>query len=156
MSKQAKIELAKTAVQPMLLPGERIEIVTVAMFGRFSTAKGFRFGIVVAILTLGLFYGLSAPKKRWLVVTDSRLIFLEMNSTSGKPTEVIAWLYRSVLRTEAQRTRRAVLFVPMLEVDLATTDGSDKVRLTFPTPCRKDGRALATMLGSADAPKPSA
>jgi hypothetical protein len=135
------------AVAPQLAEGERVEIVSVAQVGQVSTAKVMATGLAVAALTAGTLAVYRTPKKRFVVLTNRRLLLLEANQVTGRATGQIALdLPREALTVLSVKTRRVMLVVPTLAVELAVADLEKGLKLVFPTPARADGQIIAESL----------
>src|SRR5438128_2491619 len=96
--KPAILDRVREVAAPMLEDGEEIRTVTIAMVGVPSLARSARLGLIVTILTLGMFTMASSPKKRFIVLTNRRMFAMAGNQRTGRPTgEVIFQERRSAL-----------------------------------------------------------
>jgi hypothetical protein len=83
-------ELVRAALGPTLEDGEQVEVVCSATVGSISVARMMGTAVVVAAVTAGTLIALRMPKKLYVGLTDRRLIFLEGNFTTGRPTSKVA------------------------------------------------------------------
>jgi hypothetical protein len=140
-------ERIRAALRPALEDGEQVEVVCSAAVGSISVARMMGTALVVGALTAGTLIAFRVPKKLYVGLTDRRLIFLEGNIMSGRPTSKVALqLGRPVLASTSTRPKRTMALVPTLVVDLAIAGSDTGLRLTFPTPCRDEGRQIAAAL----------
>jgi hypothetical protein len=97
---------------------------------------------VTAILTAGTVTAVTYAKKRPVVLTNRRLLFLDANDITGRPLEkLVGAISRDGLRAQRQR---GFLW---LKYDLIDSTGTAVVRLSFPVPNRKAGHQIAEALG---------
>jgi hypothetical protein len=145
--KERRSELVRAALAPTLDDGEQVEVVCSAVVGSISAARMMRTGLAVTVLTAGMLTVFRVPKKRYVGLTDRRLILLEGNPTSGRPTSTVALqLERSALASTGTQQKRVMLLAPTLVVDVAVAGSDTGLRLTFPTVCRDEGRKIAAAL----------
>ncbi len=141
-------EAVTAAVAPHLSEGEQVELLSVAQLRQTSVTKSMAAGLAVAALTAGVLTVYSSPKKQYVVLTSRRLLIMDANSATGRPTgQIVLDLPRDALAVTDVRTRRVVLVVPMLSVELAVAGLDKGLRLVFPTVIRAEGRQLASALG---------
>jgi hypothetical protein len=130
------------AATPLLEQGETIEVATVAGVGTVSAKRQIATAAVTAVLSAGMVTAVTYAKKRPMVLTNRRLLFLEANELTGRPLEkLVAAVPREGLRA---RRGRALLW---LVYDLIDTAGGGVLRLSFPLPNRKAGHQIAQSLG---------
>ena len=130
-----------------LEPGESVEIVGSALVGQLSVKKNLAQALIVSAATLGTITAWRQPQKLFVALTDRRLVFLTGNLATGKATSKVALaLPRSALSTVGTRTKRVMLVIPTLVVDLAVKGSEQGMRLQFPAAVRAEGAELASAL----------
>jgi hypothetical protein len=135
------------AVAPHLSEGERVEITSIAQVGQLSLAKSMATAAAVAVVTVGVLTVYRTPQKRFIVLTSQRLLLMEGNSVTGRPTgEVVLDLPRTALTVVSARQRLALLVIPTFVVGLAIAGNDKGLKLVFPMPARTDGRQIADSL----------
>jgi hypothetical protein len=140
-------ERLRDVVTPMLSDGEQVETATMAQVAVPSAAPHARLGLLLSVLTLGVLTVASSPQKRFVVLTDRRLLVLAANRASGHPSRTVVFEQRrSALRVTARRTARFLLVSPVLRVDVAVPGAPGDLRLMFPASARDDGQAIAQAL----------
>jgi len=128
-------------------PGESVEIVGSALVGQLSVKKNLAQALVVSAATLGTIIAWRQPQKLFVALTDRRLVFLTGNLATGKATSKVALaLPRTALSTVGTRTKRVMLVIPILVVDLAVKGSDQGMRLQFPAAVRAEGAELASAL----------
>jgi hypothetical protein len=144
--KERQSELIKVALGPSLEEGEQVEVACSAIVGSISMTRVMGTAFAVAALTAGTLTVFRSPKKMYVGLTDRRLLFVEGNYMSGRPTSTLAMqIPRGALASTGTRKKRTML-MPTLLVDLAVAGSDTGLRLTFPTPCRDEGRRMAAAL----------
>ena len=131
------------AAEPVLEPGEIVEVATVGSFGSVSIARMAVTAAAVSIATAGLFTAYVTPKKVPIVLTTKRLLILGTNGLLEKAdSKIVTQVPRSELR--AHPARRPFLWT---KVDLTDPQGTPVARMQFPLPTRGDAARIATALG---------
>jgi len=131
------------AAEPVLEPGEIVEVATVGSFGSVSIARMAVTAAAVSIATAGLFTAYVTPKKVPIVLTTKRLLILGTNVLLEKAdSKIVTQVPRSELR--AHPARRPFLWT---KVDLTDPQGTPVARMQFPLPTRGDAARIATALG---------
>ena len=131
------------AAEPVLEPGEFVEVATVGSFGSVSVARMAVTAASVSIATAGLFTAYATPKKVPIVFTTRRLLILGTNGLLEKAdSKIVTQVPRSELR--AHPARRPFLWT---KVDLTDPQGTPVARMQFPLPTRGDAARIATALG---------
>ena len=144
------VEYATIAAPPSLGPGERVEVASRVQVGRVSVRRNLVLATLVAVVTFGGLLVFRVPKVLYLVLTDRRLLFLEPNELSGRPTTMVAAQHdRPALFAGPVVPGRVALLRPAsrLTLALAEPDGSrEELLLTFLGACRQDAPRLANAL----------
>jgi len=132
-----------SAAEPLMEPGEIVEVATVGSFGSVSIARMAVTAAAVSIATAGLFTAYVTPKKVPIVLTTKRLLILGTNGLLEKAdSKIVTQVPRSELR--AHPARRPFLWT---KVDLTDPQGTPVARMQFPLPTRGDAARIATALG---------
>lgn len=125
------------AVQPHLVQGEKVHLITEAAVGQVSVKRQIGVGVAVAVVSLGQLTAIAQPRTFVLVLTDRRLLFIDPSAAhrAGLDTVALA-LNLSGLRTRPYRG-------PSLNkrFDLEAYDMSP-LRLNFPLSGRSDAEAI--------------
>lgn len=141
---QKLLDQTTAAAQPHLADGESVVAAGMATIGKISTARISAGGVAVAALTAGALTVYKVPKKRYIALTDRRMIFLEANDMTGKATTQKAFeLPVEAISTLDVKVKRVLLMIPTLVVEFAIAGMDEGLRLTFPTPYRAEGQHLA-------------
>jgi hypothetical protein len=132
------------AADPLLEPGEHVEVATIATFGRSSIAKAAAIAAVTTVATGGLLTLHSYAKKVPIVLTTRRLLVLAVR-------DFLLLTPLSKIEVQAQRSDlRATPPVQNLlwtKLDLTFSDGTPIARMQFPLPSRGDAYKIAQLLG---------
>jgi hypothetical protein len=139
MNKQNQARLMDL-VNPVLRQGEQVEQTCAARVGSVSAKRQVATAAIGAIATAGLVRVTVHAAPRYLVLTNQRLLIINM-LRSGQPSgPLVAQLPRGTVTASRLRSRLAVSFT--LEIE-----GNPKpLKLAFGQPARKDARALQTAL----------
>jgi hypothetical protein len=143
--KDSQVARIKAAAEPMIKPEEQIELCAAALIGTVSTARKMRDALVVSALTAGTITAFRTPRKYYLALTDRRLLFIGIDPRNNKPGKLVFDLPREVLTTGKVQTKRAMLFVKTLRVELEVVGVEKNLILTFPTVCLNEGQQLADL-----------
>src|SRR5437868_12293328 len=131
------------AAAPVLEPDETIEVATVAAVGTVSMARKVATAAVVAIATAGMATAHISAKKRPIVLTNRRLLFLDTQGIFEKPASKILW---AAPRPELRAERKSSLVWRAYE--LTDRNGTPLVRLSFPLPNRRAGDRIGEALAA--------
>ncbi|HEX9476913.1 MAG TPA: hypothetical protein VGA41_09665 [Candidatus Dormibacteraeota bacterium] len=133
------------AAEPVLEPGEIVEVATVGAFGSVSVARTAITAAAVSIATAGLFTAYVTPKKVPIVLTTKRLLILGTKGliTESPDSKIEAQVPRSELRARAPHRR----FL-WTKVELTDPQGTPVARMQFPLPARGDADRIAKALGT--------
>jgi hypothetical protein len=77
------------AAAPHLHPGEVVELGTLAVVGSVSVKKQVLTALIVGIITLGMFTMTVRPARRYIAVTNQRVLFFNGERTMGKPGKLL-------------------------------------------------------------------
>jgi hypothetical protein len=139
-------ERLRDVLTPMLEDGEHLETATMAMVRIPAPARAAWLGMLLAVATLGVLSPADGPQKRFVVLTNHRLLVLAANRASGHPGAVVFQQPRSVLRVARSANARFLVIIPVLRVDVTVPGAPGDLRLMFPTAARHDGQAIAAAL----------
>jgi hypothetical protein len=132
------------AAEPVLDPGEIVEVATEATFGSVSLARSAITAAAVSIATAGLFTAYTTPKKVPIVLTSKRLLILGTKGINDSPdSKIVGQLPRSDLR--ATPPHRRFLWTKVM---LTSPQGTPVGRMMFPVPARGDAKLIANALGA--------
>jgi hypothetical protein len=129
-----------------LLPGEAIEISTVAELGSFkpvagTSAAGIAAGVAMSAATgIGL-VPLVRRRRYGVMLTNRRLLFIEANQSTGRFRRLAGSLPREQLGRSAVG-KRVYLFYDIVE----RGTGRRLYKLSFPLPARRVGLQIAAAL----------
>ena len=132
------------AAEPVLEPGEIVEVATVGSFGSVSIARMAVTAAAVSVATAGLFTAYATPKKVPIVLTTKRLLILGIKGvlTEKADSKIVTQAPRSDLR--AHPAKRPFLWT---KVVLTDPQGTPVAQIQFPLPNRGDAVRIATALG---------
>lgn len=129
-----------------LLPGEAIEISTVAELGSFKPVAGTSAAGIAAGVAMSAAIGIGvAPlvrRRRYgVMLTNRRLLFVEANQSTGRFLRMAGSLPREQLARSAVG-KRVYLFYDIVE----RGTGQRLYKLSFPLPARRVGLQIAAAL----------
>ncbi len=142
MNKRRSNQLAKVAT-PVLRPEETIEFLTMAKVGTPSRKKQAWVLLLSTILTLGILQLYVVAKPYYLVLTSQRLLLFTVTRGTGVPGGLQREIPRRGLAATRPRSRLGITFY------LSAQGSTDRLRLAFGQPQRKDANALAAGIGIA-------
>lgn len=143
--KEKRVRQVFEVAAPYLAPGEHVLIATIADVGTVSVARKAAVAVVVGIASLGTMIGTVKPRRLYIAVTERWLLFFEGNTASGRPgRELLMRLDKRQLTASEPKEG------PMrLSTTLSIGDQPNALKVTFPRPCREEGRRLLADLGPA-------
>jgi hypothetical protein len=144
--KAVLVERLRDVMTPMLADSEQLETTTMALVRVPSSGRSVRLGLLLAVASLGVLSPADGPQKRFVVLTNQRLLVLAVNRASGHPGQVVFQQPRSALRVTGSTNARFLGVIPVLQVDVAVSGATGDLRLMFPTSARDDGQAIAQAL----------
>jgi hypothetical protein len=125
------------AVQPHLVRGEEVRLITEAGVGRVSVKRQIGVGVAVAVVSLGVLTAIAQPRTFVLILTDRRLLFIDPSAVHRHGVDTVALaLSLSGLWTNPFRG-------PVLNkrFDLEADD-MPPLRLNFPLSGRTDAEVI--------------
>ncbi|MDT0464566.1 hypothetical protein [Streptomyces gibsoniae] len=135
-------QLLETAT-PLLLQGERVELTTFANVGSVSMKRRALTAAAVGVASMGTMIATVQPRPMYLILTDQRLLFfdcLRPNNKTGKLLMNVPRPYATV------GTAQKGMFGLTLVTSLFVAGSERGLKLTFPAPCRPQGRELVAAL----------
>ncbi len=133
-----------TAVEPILEPGETVEVAAVAQLGKVTARKQVAVAAAAIVISGGMMGAFVVQRKAGIVLTSRRLLVLEANQATGRFTgKVLTAVTRDQLRARPSRSLLTLAY------EITDTEGTAAVRLSFPLPYRNEARAIAAALGAA-------
>jgi hypothetical protein len=139
-----KSDQVARAAEPLMEPGEVVEVAAMATVGKMNVAKTAAIAAVTAIATLGTVSVMVTPKPQPVVLSTKRLLVLGMKvGLIDKPdSKITAQMARSELR--ARPAKRVMLYH---QVDLTDLEAQPVARLKFSFFDRSDAERFAHALG---------
>ncbi|MEX2983705.1 hypothetical protein [Streptomyces sp. C36] len=134
------------AATPMLAADERVDLITCANVGTVSVRRQVAAAALVGVLSGGTMMATVRPRQMYLLLTDRRLLFFDASTATGKPGKLLIELARPYVA--ACPARKGMLGLTLI-IELALAGQAEGLRLTFPSPCRADGRQLMGLLPAA-------
>jgi hypothetical protein len=86
------------AAAPHLGPGEVVQIGALPAVGSVSLQRKIATAAIVGIATGGMLFATSRPARRFLAVTNHRLLFFDGETISGRPGKLITTLPRQAVQ----------------------------------------------------------
>ncbi|MFE2535051.1 hypothetical protein [Streptomyces sp. NPDC059371] len=127
---------------PLLLPGEQVELTSLASIGTVSVRKQALTAIVVGILTLGMVMATVRPRAVYVVLTNQRILFFDGNR-GGKPGALLM----NIARPYVTATSAKKAFLGLKTVTHLSIEGQEgTLKVDFPVQTRADGRVFAGAL----------
>lgn len=126
---------------PVLEPGERIEVRSVANVGTVSVKRRIGTAAVVGVLSAGTVMVAVQPRKFFLALTDRRLLLFGQGMSGRPEKKLAAALPRQLLHAgEAKKG----LVTATFELSI---DGQEKgLKFVFPLPARGDAPLIAAAI----------
>lgn len=138
-AKRRRLLLA--AVDPLLEPGERVEVTTIVNLSSVTVRRTAAFAAASAILSGGALAVVPAPTPMYLAMTDRRLFVFRANPTFARPEEHLMTIPRAgLVRTEIKERVLNSSFV------VSTGDSEQGLRIVFPLIGRKERNEIAAAL----------
>jgi hypothetical protein len=150
MSSKHTSKLAQAAA-PHLRQGEVVEIGAFTTVGSVSVKRQFLTAAVVGIATGGMVAATVRPAKRFLAVTNERLLFFNGEGTFGSPGKLLFSLPR-----EAVEVIKSGQHLLAYRIELAIAGQEKGLRINFPLTARATMEKIAASLpaaGNAGAPR---
>jgi hypothetical protein len=125
------------AVQPHLVPGEQVHLITEAGVGQVSVKRQIGVGVAVAVVSLGQLTAIAQPRTFVLVLTDHRLLFIDPSAVHRGRLDAPALALN--LRGLRTRPYRGPSLTKRFDLE---ADDLPPLRLNFPLSGRSDAEAV--------------
>ncbi|WKX72148.1 hypothetical protein [Streptomyces sp. XD-27] len=133
--------LLLATVDPMLEPGEQVEVATIVNLSSVSVRRTAAFAAASAIMSAGAMAVIPAPTPMYLAMTDRRLFIFRANPTFARPEELLMTIPRTgLVRSEIKERLLNSSFV------VSSPDSDQGLKIIFPLIGRKDRDAVAAAL----------
>jgi hypothetical protein len=132
------------AAEPLMAPGEIVEVAAMAVIGKFNYAKSVALGIATGLATLGMVSVMTTPKPQPVVLTTKRMLVLGFKGiiVEEADSKIVNEIPRSELR--ARPAKRVALYHA---VDLTDPQGNKLARMKFGFFDGGDAQKFAQRLG---------
>jgi hypothetical protein len=127
---------------PFLQGGERVEVASQVMVGTAPVKTMAAVAVATAVVSGGTMTALFVTRKQFIVLTDRRLLFFQMNQATARPMpKLLGELPRAALSVgEVQKGILTRAFI------LTVAGQKRAVKLRFPLPLRHDADSIADSL----------
>ncbi|MFJ7331234.1 hypothetical protein ACIQVN_33990 [Streptomyces cyaneofuscatus] len=137
--------LLLAAIDPMLEPGEQVEVTTIVNLSSVTVPRTAAFAAASAILSGGAMAVIPVPTPMYLGMTDRRIFIFRANPTFARPEEHLMTIPRAgLVRTEIKERVLNSSFV------ISSTDSEQGLKIVFPLAGRKERNVIAASLPLAD------
>ena len=132
------------AAAPHLRPGEIVEIGAFTTVGSVSAKRQFLTAAVVGVATAGLVVATVRPAKRYLGVTNQRLLFFNGEASFGRPGKLLFSLPREAVAV-VKSGRRMLAY----QIELTIAGQEKGLLINFPMTTRATMEEIAASLPAA-------
>lgn len=137
--------LLLAAIDPMLEPGEQVEVATIVNLSSVTVPRTAAFAAATAILSGGGMAVIPVPTPMYLGMTDRRIFIFRANPTFARPEEHLMTIPRAgLVRSEIKERVLNSSFV------ISSADSEQGLRIVFPLAGRAERNAIAAALPLAD------
>lgn len=137
--------LLLAAIDPMLEPGEQVEVATIVNLSSVTVPRTAAFAAATAILSGGGMAVIPVPTPMYLGMTDRRIFIFRANPTFARPEEHLMTIPRAgLVRSEIKERVLNSSFV------ISSADSEQGLRIVFPLAGRAERSAIAAALPLAD------
>jgi len=149
----SKGEKVARAAEPLMEPGEVVEVAGMAVLGKFNVGKSVALGIATGIATLGMVSVMTTPKPQPVVLTTKRMLVLgiKVGIIDQPDSKIVTEIPREQLR--AKPARRVMLYQA---VDLTDPQGTKVTRMKFSLFDGAAAKKFAQVLGEPPAARVAA
>ncbi|KDQ67856.1 hypothetical protein AB0K62_24535 [Streptomyces halstedii] len=138
-AKRRRLLLA--ALDPMLEPGEQVEVTTIVNLSSVSVPRTAAFAAASAVVSGGGMAVIPAPTPMYLAMTDRRIFVFRANQTFARPEEHLMTIPRAgLVRTGIKERLLNSSFV------VSSPDNEHGLKIIFPLISRKDRNAIAAAI----------
>jgi hypothetical protein len=129
------------AIDPMLEPGEQVEVTTVMSLSSVSVRRTAAFAAASAILSGGGMAVIPAPTPMYLAMTDRRIFIFRANPMFARPEEHLMTIPRAgLVRSEIKERVLNSFFI------VSSPDSEQGLKIMFPLLGRKERNVIAAAL----------
>ncbi|MGW1319523.1 hypothetical protein [Streptomyces sp. NPDC002426] len=133
--------LLLAAVDPMLEPGEQVEVATIVNLRSVSVRRTAAFAVASALVSGGGMAVVPVPTPMYLAMTGRRIFIFRANPTFARPEERLMTIPRSgLVRTEIKERLLNSSFV------VSSPDDEQGLKIVFPLLGRQERNAIAAVL----------
>ncbi|MFD5040047.1 hypothetical protein [Streptomyces sp. ADI93-02] len=133
--------LLLAAVDPMLEPGEQVEVATIVNLRSVSVRRTAAFAVASALVSGGGMAVVPVPTPMYLAMTGRRIFIFRANPTFARPEEHLMTIPRAgLVRTEVKERLLNSSFV------VSSPDDEQGLKIVFPLLGRKERNAIAAAL----------
>ncbi|MDX3053858.1 hypothetical protein PV394_01655 [Streptomyces sp. NE06-03E] len=133
--------LLLAAVDPMLEPGEQVEVATIVNLRSVSVRRTAAFAVASALVSGGGMAVVPVPTPMYLTMTGRRIFIFRANPTFARPEEHLMTIPRAgLVRTEVKERLLNSSFV------VSSPDDEQGLKIVFPLLGRKERNAIAAVL----------
>ncbi|MFJ3706142.1 MULTISPECIES: hypothetical protein [unclassified Streptomyces] len=133
--------LLLAAVEPMLEPGEQVEVASIVNLKSVSVRRTAAFAVASAIMSGGGMAVVPVPTPMYLAMTGRRIFIFRANPTFARPEEHLMTIPRAgLVRTEVKERVLNSSFV------VSSPDREQGLKIVFPLLGRKERNAIAAAL----------
>ncbi|MFD4897931.1 hypothetical protein [Streptomyces sp. NPDC058411] len=133
--------LLLAAVDPMLEPGEQVEVATIVNLRSVSVRRTAAFAVASAIVSGGGMAVVPVPTPMYLAMTGRRIFIFRANPTFARPEEHLMTIPRAgLVRTEVKERLLNASFV------VSSPEEEQGLKIVFPLLGRKERNAIAAAL----------
>ncbi|MDF6020458.1 hypothetical protein [Streptomyces sp. JH34] len=133
--------LLLAAVDPMLEPGEQVEVASIVNLKSVSVRRTAAFAVASAIMSGGGMAMVPVPTPMYLAMTGRRIFIFRANPTFARPEEHLMTIPRiGLVRTEVKERVLNSSFV------VSSPDREQGLKIVFPLLGRKERNAITAAL----------
>ncbi|MFG2538529.1 hypothetical protein ACGFU4_25195 [Streptomyces sp. NPDC048511] len=133
--------LLLAAVDPMLEPGEQVEVATIVNLRSVSVRRTAAFAVASALVSGGGMAVVPVPTPMYLAMTGRRIFIFRANPTFARPEEHLMTIPRAgLVRTEVKERLLNSSFV------VSSPEEEQGLKIVFPLLGRKERNAIAAAL----------
>ncbi|MFI6059618.1 hypothetical protein [Streptomyces sp. NPDC051286] len=137
--------LLLAAVDPMLEPGEQVEVTTIVGLSSVTVRRTAAFAAASAILSGGAMAVIPTPTPMYLAMTDRRIFIFRANPTFARPEEHLMTIPRAgLVRSKIKERVLNSSFV------ISSMDSEQGLKIIFPLISRKERHEISAALPLAD------
>jgi len=137
--------LLLAAIDPMLEPGEQVEVATIVNLKSVSVRRTAAFAVASAIVSGGGMAVVPVPTPMYLAMTGRRIFIFRANPNFARPEEHLMTIPRAgLVRTEVKERVLNSSFI------VSSPDREQGLKIVFPLLGRKERNAIAAALPLAE------